>query len=124
MPNQENSPHRRKPHRKPEEIAQILAAYEASGMTQTAFVAEHGIATSTFQLWRRKQRKNASASVAETMTPSFIEVLAKPSVSDEQDGFELRLPNGVQLHIPSRFHKESLQTLLELLHPSAPSCSR
>ena len=124
MPNQRNSPPRRKPHRKPEEIAQILAAYEASGMTQAAFVSERGIALSTFHLWRRKQRESASAPVAGPMAPSFVEVIAEPLVSDEQDGFELRLPNGVQLHIPSRFHEQSLQTLLELLHPGTSSCSR
>lgn len=124
MPRQRNSPHRRKPHRNPEEIAQILAAYEASGMTQTAFVAERGLALSTFQLWRRRQRESPSASVADPMAPSFIEVVADPLAPDEQDGFELRLPNGVQLHIPPRFHEQSLKTLLEILHSSASPCSR
>ncbi|MEM9360091.1 MAG: hypothetical protein AAGB04_28230 [Pseudomonadota bacterium] len=125
MPKRKNLSARPKPHRKPKEIAQILADYEASEMTQAAFVASRGIALSTFQLWRRKQRDRTSGLVAnDTETSSFIEVIAEPVGSSDHDEFELRWPNGVQLRIPSRFQKQSLKSLLEIIHPNSSPCSR
>ncbi len=112
----------------PEEIVQILADYERSGMTQAEFVAQRGLVMSTFELWRRKARQRKARpcqllqSKASPTSTSFIEVFAS-----QQAGqcFEVSFPHGITLRIPQGFDPLSLQALLDLLPANvSPSCSR
>jgi len=47
---------KKRPHRTPEQRAQILADYRQSGLTQKVFAAQTGIGNSTLSLWLRKAK--------------------------------------------------------------------
>ena len=68
----------------------LVAAYEASGMTQRAFTRREGINYFTFAAWLRKKRLQAMAPGPKR--PSFLEVGLRPAM-----GFplEVAMPDGV-----------------------------
>jgi hypothetical protein len=67
----------------------LLAAYEASGMTQRAFARREGINYFTLATWLRKKRLRA---VKATKRPRFLEIGMRPT-----SGFALEVvfPDGL-----------------------------
>jgi hypothetical protein len=49
-----------KPHHNRSGWEQLMAQYEASGLKQRAFCAQHGLAYSTFCYWRKRLRQPPS----------------------------------------------------------------
>jgi len=90
-----------------ERRAELLAAYRASGLTQSAFARREGIRYSTFCTWaqaerrsgglppapagRKRQRRDRSAPAVR-----FAE-LRLPAVAAPVPGLEVRLPDGTVL---------------------------
>lgn len=88
----------RKVFRTPSQWRQLIASYEASGLSQERFCAQHKLALSTFCNWRAKLRSSHLPADAEQGgLGSFLEVLA-PSRASGWD-MELELAPGVVLRL-------------------------
>jgi len=81
MPPQSHTQQRRYRHRR--EWQQILSDYEQSGLTQSVFCQQQGIALSNFHQWRRKLKAE------QTGSPRFVELTPQgtidPSLNLTQD---------------------------------------
>jgi transposase-like protein len=90
-----------------ERRAELLAAYRASGLTQSAFARREGIRYSTFCTWAQAERKAGRLPVAQAgrkcrgpAAPGgvrFAEVQLPPMPVPVASGLEVRLPDGTLL---------------------------
>ena len=77
-----------------ERRAELIAAYQASGLTQVAFARREGIKYSTFTAWLQGRRRAAeSASAAPSAPLRFVEA----SVPAGWRGLEVTLPDGTRV---------------------------
>ncbi len=74
-----------------ERRAELLAAYEASGLTQSAFARREGINFHTFVAWLGQRRKVVNVTVPAVR---FREVCLAPAAKAEP-AFEVTLPGGL-----------------------------
>ena len=92
-----------------------LAALQRSGKAVSVFAAEHGLDPQRLYSWRRRLGK------AEPTT--FQEVIVRPaariSVRDGDAPFEVVLPSGVVVRVPTAFDATALARLLEVLRTGA-----
>lgn len=101
----------RRPRRSKKQIAELLQAFHASGMTQSAFARQHGLKQSSLSLLLKKARfqpeKPAPA------CPAFLEVEFPPP----SDSFAYRIDLGgsLALEVRSGFPPAELADLLALL---------
>ncbi len=73
---------------------ELLAAYQASGLTQVAFARREGIKYSTFTAWLQGRRRTAQRSPAASSRPvRFIEASAPAGCG----GLEVTLPDGTRV---------------------------
>lgn len=70
----------------PQQRAELLAAYRASGLTQGAFAQREGIKFHTFTTWLKRERRSEAK-------PAFAEVSPRAALSSS--ALEVALPNGV-----------------------------
>lgn len=99
--------------------ADRVAQWQASGLSAAAFGKREGIKPHQLENWRwqlglgpRKKRK------AMAVRPlDFVEVAPAVSVLRHEgcEPFEVRLRNGVEVVVPSRFEAAGLKALLELV---------
>ena len=74
--------------------AELIAAYQASGLTQVAFARREGIKYSTFTAWLQSRRRATPPSAAIASTPlRFLEASAPSGWS----GLEVTLPDGTRV---------------------------
>lgn len=66
MKRSEGSSRRRRRPTPPHQRAELLAAFERSGMSATAFAREHGVRYTTFCNWRRGTKRQPS--------PGFVQI--------------------------------------------------
>ena len=88
--------------RSKEEIRRIVKGFENSGMSRRAYCAEHGIAITTLDYWRRGNRKQKPA-----LIPVTIEE-AQPA------GFTLILTNGRRIESSWSFDAAALDKLIHV----------
>lgn len=69
-----------------------LAAWKASGLSQSAWCREHGVSLASFGYWRRKLAGPTGS------TPSVLPIRRAPDPTVEM--LEVRLPNGIVLRVP------------------------
>ena len=72
--------------RRESEWREILARYDRSGKTRSAFCEEAGIPASTFQVWQRRLRPSAQR--------EFVELGLAPPGPPGGWVFEIELPDG------------------------------
>ena len=58
----------------------LISEFEASGVSQRTFCTRHGLAKSTFELWRRKLRETRKADVAGVRPEALFVELTAPIV--------------------------------------------
>ncbi len=106
MPKVTQRPH--KARYTPEEIDQILLAYDASGLGLTQFAKQHQIAVSTFHSWLCRRRDQASS---DKQPPALIPVTVRPNpaVSAGPSRIEVTLANLLIGISPSRNHVKLLE---------------
>jgi len=90
-----------------ERRVELLAAYRASGLTQSAFARREGIRYSTFCTWAQAEREAGRLPVAQAgrkgrrPTPPgsvrFAEIQWPPMPAPVANGLEVRLPDGTLL---------------------------
>lgn len=73
---------------------ELIAAYQASGLTQVAFTRREGIKYSTFTAWLQGRRRTQPSPAVVPATPlRFVEA----SAPAEWRGLEVTLPDGTRV---------------------------
>lgn len=85
----------------------LIGQWERSGESMVEFAVRHGVNPHTFGWWRRELRRQA-------VRDEPVE-LVEVSLGETASGFEVRLPNGVVVHVPARFDETALRRLLGVL---------
>lgn len=98
---------------------QVLRDQAASGLSISAFCREHEVSPASFFSWRRKlaAHDGAGEEIAAKFVP--IELGATTSLAAGQPGFEVTLPNGLRVQVPSPFDAAALRELLDVLGGAA-----
>ena len=107
MEPQNPSPSSSAPRRKRHSVAEkkeILSAFDASGLTQKEFCAQHGISVATLAVWRKK--------LSAENPPGFIRLDLPPPRGEASVHF----PNGVELRVPCDAAPEWIAELCGRLH--------
>jgi transposase-like protein len=73
--------------------AELIAAYQASGLTQVAFARREGIKYSTFTAWLQSRRR---ATPLSSQAPTPLRFLEASAPSD-WSGLEVTLPDGTRV---------------------------
>jgi len=88
--------------RSPDQWQHLIEAQAASGQTQVAFCAEHGLSKSSFQLWKRRFRAaSPNAHPDSPPTALFTPLMGESEPSRTPTGWdiELDLSDGVCLRL-------------------------
>ena len=87
-----------------EEKRRLIEGYVASGMTRREYCAKHGIAVSTLDYWRLKQKQK----------PKLVRVAIKGAMDPQQagPGFTLTLGNGRRIESSWSFAEADLTRLI------------
>lgn len=90
-------PHSSRQKHTPEQWQQLIYAQAASGQSQVAFCAEHGLSKSSFQHWKRRLKSGATPAP----TPSALFAPLADAAADTDSGWtiELDLGDGVCLRL-------------------------
>ena len=91
-----------RPKRSAEEIGELLAGYERSGLTRGEYCQQRGIAVSTFDYYRQRRRKLARTA------------LVPVEVREEPLGLMLVLANGRRIEVLRGFAEGELVRLLHV----------
>lgn len=99
--------------------ADTVARWKASDLTQTVFCSRERIPLSTLRYWcHRLKARNGHG--GRRRRPSFLSVRVLDSIRPASTPFEIALPGGRVVRVPSDFDPEALRKLLSAL--SAPMC--
>ena len=97
-----------------EQMREVFARLEGSGLSMKAFAAREGISYTTMQYWRRRLGGGRTKAV-ERQKPvvlSPVRVVPDTPAAAERKGFEVWLSNGVSLEVPPGFDEGELQRLV------------
>src|SRR5262245_55279342 len=94
--------------RSPEEIRQLLGAYERSGFTQQAFADRVGVCLASVSNWLRKARQEDGWQ-GEDLLPRRSRLVPVTIRSTASSSFELVTPGGATLRIPADFDPQALE---------------
>lgn len=90
--------------RREEEIGELLAGYERSGLTRREYCQREGVPVTTFDYYRRSRSKKAKVA----LVPVRVEPPTGPSV------LTLVCANGRRIEVPGHFSEEGLRRLLRV----------
>ena len=94
----------------PDERRRVVAAYKRAGLSRSRFCEEAGICTATLVRWLAEAEAH-ELRPAPLVPVTIVDELPAPRVRDS-GRFEVRLPSGVEIAVPSRFDRASLESLL------------
>lgn len=97
---------RKRRFRSTEEIREIIAAFDASGLSQAAFAREHGISPNSLSRWLQR---SPTCDVA--TEPALVPVRVVPGVRPEP-AYEVRLTNDRVVCVPTGFDDDELRRVL------------
>src|SRR6266702_3027749 len=92
---------------------QLVAKYQASGLTQREFAQQHGVKLGTFQQWM--YRPQSPHRITRTKKPAFQEVSITEVPFLNSWAAELQLPRGVALRLNSHANAEWIGALVQKL---------
>jgi transposase-like protein len=90
--------------------AQLLAAFERSGLSAAAFARQHDLPYTTFCGWRQRQGKAAPS-------PGFVQVELPPPAPA---GLVIELGVSARMHLTDLGQITLAAHLLQMLNPPAP----
>ena len=97
--------------------AAMVAAFEASGLSMSAFATKHGVGTHRVSYWREKA---TAAKVSHARPSGFVRVrVATAAVSPAEPLVEVRLRNGRTLTIRGAWNEASVRTWVDALEASS-----
>ena len=89
--------------------------WKSSGLTCKQFAAREGLNAGTLAYWKKELNKRDRAAAASTIEPlAFVEVAAPMTITNLPH-FEVELPTGMRLRVPSSFDASTLRCLLDVL---------
>jgi hypothetical protein len=94
----------------------LVAAYEASGESQRAFCAEHGVALSTLRHWKDRQAGTAWKAAPAVARLVAIEMIEEPAAGS---GVVVVAGNGVRIEVAAGFDGATLKRVLATLGAGA-----
>jgi transposase-like protein len=89
--------------RSKQEIRRIVEGFAKSGLTRRAYCAQHGVAMTTLDYWRRAHREHQ---------PRLVKVEVEPA--QPLAGFALVLANGRRIESSWRFLEVDLEKLIRV----------
>ena len=98
-----------RPRRSKKQIAELLQAFHASGMTQSAFARQHGLKQSSLLLKKARFQPEKPAPAC----PAFLEVELPPP--SDSFAYRIELGGSLALEVRSGFPPAELADLLALL---------
>lgn len=93
-----------------------LAAWRASGLSLPAWCGQEGVAYERVRRWRTQLASESRRPQTAALLP--VQVLESERMGAGR-GFELELPRGLRLHVPSAFDEASLTRLLRVVETRA-----
>lgn len=94
--------------------------WAASGLSQRAYCARHGLSYSAFGYWRNRVKAEPAVP-----TPAFVPVIVEPSAeavaapalepATPEVGIEIRLPHGRTVVVAGRFDEVALARVIRVL---------
>ena len=102
-------------HHTPEEKAEILRAYQRSGLSLLAFAGKYRLCYASLLRWRCRQRNQASAVVPSDTEGNLRFVRVKIEGEVMGGDYVLSWVGGRSLKIPQQFELDSLRRLLTVL---------
>lgn len=97
-----------------DEARVVVDAWRASGETLAAFCRQHGVAPARVSRWAKQLRRPAPVQ----FHPVHLRATTAP---ESRQSFEVELPDGTNIHVPSGFELADLQRILAALAPP-PRC--
>ena len=91
-------PPARRVRRTPEQKAELIARFEASGLKVGDFCRREGLSPASFYLWRRDAGATTEQTTARLLRVQTREA-STPAVGDEANRVTARLRNGVELGV-------------------------
>ena len=96
------------------EAAQLVAEYEASGLSQVEFCQKHGLSLATLARYRKRQTQGSPA--AGNRWVEVKECAGRPMLKDgASSGLAVALPSGRRIEIGRGFDAHTLAQLLDAL---------
>ena len=77
-----------------------LDGWRDSGLSQAAYCRQHGLSLKCFAYWRRTLGPTRALSSAPTSMPAVVPIVVHDA-SMADDRIEVRLPNGLQVIMPT-----------------------
>ena len=99
------------------EIQQLVAEYEASGLSRTAFCQQRGLSLSTLSRYRGRQEQTAGEAAAEGKRWLAVEVSGSAAVAggERSSALAVVLPGGRRIEVGRGFDAGTLQRLLAVV---------
>jgi transcriptional regulator with XRE-family HTH domain len=98
-----------------EQIAQLLAKFLSSGLSQSAFARANGISQPTLSYWLRTRRPQGEGEAEDIHRLVPVKITEDGESFLSASRFELDLPGGLRLGIPVDFDERALARLLPIL---------
>jgi len=112
------SPAGRAERRTPEQWAEVVRDYEASGQSQRAFCAAHEIGQSTLRYWRRRLEKRpeeAPIAVAEEARLVPVDLIEEHAPLAAGSGVTILTEAGVRIEVKRHFDAGVLRRVVAAL---------
>jgi len=104
--------------RTPEQWAALVQDFEASGQSQRAFCAEHGLGQSSLRYWmRRLEKRSVQAPVAMTQRARLVplELIEEPTPLAADSGVTILAGGGVRIEVKRHFDARVLRGVVAAL---------
>ncbi|MEX2263881.1 MAG: hypothetical protein WD696_18145 [Bryobacteraceae bacterium] len=97
------------------EVEQLVAEYEASGLSRAEFCRKHGLSLTTLNRYRKRRPAQGEATGVNGWVAVELRGARTATGSDEGSGLALALPGGRRIEVGRGFDGETLVQLLGLL---------
>jgi transposase len=97
-----------------EERARVLADWQASGVSATAFAPRAGVSAHTLYTWRRKARSEAGDASAGQFTELIVRSSPTSAATDPDARLEIALGEAV-VRVGARFDDAHLRRVLDVV---------
>ena len=98
------------------EIEQLVAEYEASGMSRTAFCQQRGLSLSTLVRYRRRQEQTAGENaVGKPWLAVEVSSSAGAGRKESDSGLTVVLPSGSRIEVGCGFDTDTMRRLLAVV---------
>ncbi len=91
-----------------------LDGWRDSGLSQAAYCRQHGLSLSCFGYWRRTLAPKPEDAAASAAIPALVPIMVDDAPLTE-GRIEVRLPNGLQVILPTRLDPARLVPTIRAL---------